>query len=231
MARQYQPADETERAFMANFGRVTALASMRSMASDAKNIDRRALIEIKAVDPLYPLVGQMVLAPVMPLGAALDCSGTCGAAVEEALLIRLGIKPGDSIRIGNEDFQVRARIVTEPDRVVGGFTLGPRVMLSREGLTRSGLIVEGSLINYTYKIAFAGETTPEEFRAAEEQAFPEGRWEVDDRTNAIPRVTRFVEQATMFLTLIALTALIVGAVGAGQAVEAFLERGAKPSRR
>ena len=47
---------------------------------------------------------------------------------------------------------------------------------------------------------------------------------MDDRTNAIPRVTRFVEQATMFLTLIALTALIVGAVGAGQAVEAFLER-------
>ncbi len=224
MARQYQPADETERAFMAGFGRVTELASMRSMASDARNLERRALIEIKAVDPLYPLVGQMVLAPLMPLGAALDCSAACGAAVEEALLVRLGIKPGDPIRIGDADFVVRARIVTEPDRVVGGFTLGPRVMLSREGLTRAGLIVEGSLINYTYKIAFAGETTPEEFRAAEALAFPEARWEVSDRTNAIPRVTRFVEQATMFLTLIALTALIVGAVGAGQAVEAFLER-------
>jgi len=224
MARQYQPADETERAFMAGFGRVTALASMRSMASDARNLERRALIEIKAVDPLYPLVGQMVLSPAIPLAAALDCSASCGAAVEEALLIRLGIKPGDSIHVGDADFVIRARIVSEPDRVVGGFTLGPRVMLSREGLTRSGLIVEGSLINYTYKIAFLGETTPEEFRAAEEKALPEARWEVDDRTNAIPRVTRFVEQATMFLTLIALTALIVGAVGAGQAVEAFLER-------
>ena len=224
MARQYQPADEMERAFMAGFGRVTELASLRSMATDARNPERRALIEIKAVDPLYPLVGQMVLEPLMPLGAALDCSTACGAAVEDALLIRLGIKPGDSIRIGDADFVVRARIVTEPDRVVGGFTLGPRVMLSREGLTRAGLVVEGSLINYTYKIAFAGETTPEEFRTAEELAFPEARWEVSDRTNAIPRVTRFVEQATMFLTLIALTALIVGAVGAGQAVEAFLER-------
>jgi putative ABC transport system permease protein len=209
---------------MAGFGRVTALASMRSMASDARDPERRALIEIKAVDPLYPLVGQMVLAPAMPLAAAFDCSATCGTAVEEALLIRLGIKTGESIRIGDTDFVVRARIVSEPDRVVGGFTLGPRVMLSREGLARSGLVVEGSLINYTYKIAFAGETTPEAFRAAEKEAFPDGRWEVDDRTNAIPRVTRFVEQATMFLTLIALTALIVGAVGAGQAVEAFLER-------
>ena len=224
MARQYVPADEKERAFMEGFGRVTGMASMRSMATDVSNPERRALIEIKAVDPLYPLVGQMVLDPLIPLGAALDCSKTCGAVVEDTLLVRLGLKPGDLIRIGNADFEVRARIVSEPDRVVGGFTLGPRVMLSREGLTRSGLIVEGSLISYTYKIVFAGATTPEEFRAAEEAKFPDARWEVNDRTNAIPRVTRFVEQATMFLSLIALTALIVGAVGAGQAVEAFLER-------
>ena len=224
MARQYVPADETERAFMEGFGRVTAMASMRSMATDVENPERRALIEIKAVDPLYPLVGQMVLDPLIPLGAALDCAKTCGAVVEDALLVRLGLKSGDLIRIGNADFEVRARIVSEPDRVVGGFTLGPRAMLSREGLMLSGLIVEGSLISYTYKIVFAGATTPEEFRAAEEAAFPDARWEVNDRTNAIPRVTRFVEQATMFLSLIALTALIVGAVGAGQAVEAFLER-------
>jgi putative ABC transport system permease protein len=224
MARQYLRADESERGFMARFGRVTELASLRSMASDARDIDKRALIEIKAVDPLYPLVGQMVLAPAMPLGAALDCSATCGAAAEDALLIRLGLKTGDSIRVGNIDFEVRARIVTEPDRVVGGFTLGPRVMLSHDGLTRAGLVVPGSLINYTYKIAFAGPTTLQEFRAAEEKAFPDSLWEVNDHSNAIPRVTRFVNQATMFLTLIALTALIVGAVGAGQAVEAFLER-------
>ena len=224
MARQYVPADENEQAFMAGYGRVTALASMRSMATDVVNPERRALIEIKAVDPLYPLIGQVVLDPLMPLPAALDCGTTCGAAVEDALLVRLGLKTGDMIRVGNTDFEVRARIVSEPDRVVGGFTLGPRVMLSREGLSRSGLIVEGSLINYTYKISFAGETTPEQFRAAEEAAFPDGRWDVDDHTNAIPRVTRFVEQATMFLSLIALTTLIVGGVGAGQAVEAFLER-------
>jgi putative ABC transport system permease protein len=224
MARQYMPADEKERAFMEGFGRVTSMASMRSMATDVSNPERRALIEIKAVDPLYPLIGQMVLDPLLPIGAALECGKTCGAVVEDALLVRLGLKTGDLIRVGNADFEVRARIVSEPDRVVGGFTLGPRVMLSRKGLTRSGLIVEGSLISYTYKIAFAGQTTPEEFRKAEKAAFPDARWEVNDRTNAIPRVTRFVEQATMFLSLIALTALIVGAVGAGQAVEAFLER-------
>ena len=62
------------------------------------------------------------------------------------------------------------------------------------------------------------------FRAICEEAFPQAVWEIKDRSNALPQVTRFVEQATMFLTLVGLTALVVAGVGAGQAVEAFLER-------
>jgi len=225
MQRQYIPADNTERAFMAGYGRVAEIATLRSMAADQRNVESRALIELKAVDAAYPLVGQVELMPQMPIQAALACDDKrCGSAVEEALLTRLNLKLGDDIRIGDADFTIRARIVSEPDRVVGGFTLGPRVLIVRDALMRAGLVTEGSLISYTYKIAFAGETTPEAFRAAEEAAFPNGRWEINDRSNAIPRVTRFVEQATMFLTLIALTALIVGGVGAGQAVDAFLTR-------
>ena len=49
-------------------------------------------------------------------------------------------------------------------------------------------------------------------------------WEIRDRNNAAPGIRRFVEQVTMFLTLVGLTALAVGGVGAGQAVGAFLDR-------
>ncbi len=225
LERPYRPADETERAFMARFGRVAEFASLRSMAADARNLASRTLIELKAVDAAYPLVGEMRLAPAMTLAAALACDGVaCGAVAEDALLARLGIAVGDAIHIGERDFIIRAQIVSEPDRVAGGFTLGPHVMVSREGLKQAGLVVPGSLIDYSYRIAFTGETTPETFRAAEKAAFPSESWRVTDRTNAIPQLTRFVEQAAMFLTLVALSALIVGGVGAGQAVEAFLER-------
>jgi len=216
MERQSQPADDQERAFMAGFGSVAEIATLRSMASDPRKAESRALVEMKAVDPLYPLVGQMELMPAMPLGAALACDQKqCGMAVEDALLARLDVRLGDVVHIGDADFVIRARIVSEPDRVIGGFSLGPRVMVSHDALKRAGLIVEGSFISYSYKIVFSGETSPQAFRAAEQSAFPNGRWEINDRTNAIPRVTRFVDQATMFLTLIALTALIVGGVGAG----------------
>jgi putative ABC transport system permease protein len=219
------PADEKERAFMAGFGEVSEFASLRSMATEPADPTTRALIELKAVDAAYPLVGEMSLEPALPIAAALACDEkACGAVVEEALLTRLNTKLGNTIRIGDGSFTIRARIISEPDRVVGGFTLGPHVMISREGLVRSGLVTPGSLMNYSYRIAFAGETTPEAFRTAETSALPQSSFEITDRTNAIPRVTRFVEQATMFLSLVALTALVVGGVGAGQSVDAFLQR-------
>ena len=225
LQRLYRPATEAERTLMAHYGPVTEAATMRSMAGSAKEPDKRTLIELKAVDDAYPLLGTTVLAPAMPLQAALACdAAACGAAAEEALMARLGLKPGDAIRIGNADFILRARIVSEPDRVAGGFSLGPRVLVAREGLTRAALITQGSLINYIYRIAFSGDTTSGAFRNDMETAFPDSAWDFDDRSNALPQVSRFVTQATMFLTLVGLTALIVAGVGAGQAVGAFLER-------
>ena len=225
LERLYQPATPSERKFMSGYGRVSESASLRSMAADARDPEQRTLIELKAVDAAYPLVGETVLAPAMALKAALACDAAqCGAAAEDALLTRLGVKVGEAIHIGSSDFVVRARIVSEPDRVTGGFTLGPHVLVSREGLERAGLITPGSLIEYSYRVAFTRAVTTAQFRSDVEASFPEAVWEIDDSSNAIPRVTRFVQQATMFLTLVGLTALVVAGVGAGQAVEAFLER-------
>src|SRR5258706_11368738 len=225
LQRLYQPATATERQFLSSYGAVSESATLRSMATAASNPLKRTLVELKAVDPAYPLIGQAVLAPAGDLQTALACDASgCGAVVEEALLARLGVKTGEAVRIGDADFTVRARIVSEPDRVAGGFTLGPRVLISSEGLSRAEPITLGSLLNYSYRVAFVGQTTPGMFRASLAAAFPQSVWEINDRSNAIPRVTRFVEQATMFLTLVGLTALVVAGVGAGQAVEAFLQR-------
>ena len=194
------------------------------MATSPAVPDQRTLIELKAVDAAYPLVGAPVLSPAMPLSRAIACdANVCGAAVEDALLTRLGLKLGDPVRVGNGNFAIRAVLVSEPDRVAGGFVLGPRVMVSQEGLQRSGLVTPGSLITWSYRVAFTGKATIEDFRKDLLQAWPQSAWEISDRNNAIPNVTQFIDQATMFLGLVGLTALVVAGIGAGQAVEAFLK--------
>ena len=87
----------------------------------------------------------------------------------------------------------------------------------------------GSLINYTYRIAFTPNAekrgaTIESFKADAARAFPDAGWQIRDRNDAAPGIRRFVEQVTMFLTLVGLTALGVGGVGASEAISAFLDR-------
>ena len=94
----------------------------------------------------------------------------------------LGVKPGDAIHIGNQDFVLRAELVTEPDRVAGGFALGPRVMVSDAGIKRAGLVTEGSLINYAYRVAFRAANVPQQFRDADHA-------DAENAARRLPRLT------------------------------------------
>ena len=53
---------------------------------------------------------------------------------------------------------------------------------------------------------------------------PEAGWEVRTRANASPALERNIERFTQFLTLVGLTALLVGGVGVANAVKRYLDR-------
>ncbi len=223
----HREATPAEHAFLSKYGRVSEVTSMRAMAYALKDgaEGERQLIELKAVDGAYPLYGSVGLAPPPSLASAMACSqGICGAVAEQTLLDRLHLSVGGTMRIGSQNFRVAAMLQNEPDRISGGFSLGPHVLISTQGLQRTGLVVLGSLIEYRYRVAMPPGTSVPSFKAAAKQAFPEAGWQIRDRSDAAPGLRRFVEQITMFLTLVGLTALAVGGVGAGQAVSAFLDR-------
>jgi len=223
----HRPVTPRERGFLATHGKVSEAVSMRAMAYALKNgaEAERQLVELKAVDGAYPLYGNVGLSPAQDLKAALSCaSPICGAVVEQSLLDRLHMARGDTIRIGNATFRVTAILANEPDRISGGFSLGPHVIMSDIGLARTGLVTLGSLIEYGYRVAMPPRASIETFRRDAEHAFPGAGWQIRDRDNAAPGTRRFIEQVNMFLTLVGLTALAVGGVGAGQAVRAFLDR-------
>jgi putative ABC transport system permease protein len=57
-----------------------------------------------------------------------------------------------------------------------------------------------------------------------EKQFPDAGWEVRSRDNASPQLERNIERFTQFLTLVGLTALLVGGVGVANAVRSHLDR-------
>ena len=229
----HRPTTPPEHDFLARYGRISAGISMRAMAYALRGGQQaeRQLIELKAVDESWPMFGAPSFTPDQKTADVLYCEddGVCGAAVEQSLLDRLHIGRGDLIRIGDATLRVMAVINSEPDRISTGFSLGPHVLISAKAVAGTHLVRPDSLINYAYRLAFApnavgGGATIESFKAAAAREFPDAGWQIRDRTDAAPGIRRFVEQVAMFLTLVGLTALGVGGVGASEAVTAFLDR-------
>ncbi len=209
-------------AYLAASGRVSEVLEMRAMARVG---DERALVELKAVDPVYPLVGSVRVAGAVDLAAALarGADGRWGAAVEPAALSRLGAALDGTIRVGDGEFVVRATVENEPDRSANLFTLGPRVMIAREALASTALEQPGALIRYLSRVVLAPGTDPVAWIEGLKARFPDAGWRIRGESEAAPGLQRWIDRIAMFLTLVGLTALLVGGVGVANAVRSYLD--------
>lgn len=223
----HREASAEERAFLDKSGRVSAAATMRAMARTADQ--RNALVEIKAVDQLYPLYGNVTLEPALPLHDALaERDGIFGAAVDVALLTRLDLKVGDRVEVGKAPIEIRAVLRSEPDKLAGGIGFGPRLLIGTDALRSTDLLQPGSLVRWMYRAQLSqNDASDQPVKAMiddAEKQLPDAGWEIRSRENASPQLERNIERFTQFLTLVGLTALLVGGVGVANAVRAHLER-------
>ncbi|HEX3065389.1 MAG TPA: FtsX-like permease family protein, partial [Dongiaceae bacterium] len=218
----YRPADPAALQAFAAAGRVSTLRTLRAMAKSPAT-DERRLVELKAVDHAYPLFGAMDLSPAGPLADDLAMrGGHWGAVADRELLDRLGISLGQIVRIGSQDYEIRATIAREPDRGSDAFILGPRLMVADESLAGTGLIQPGSLIYQVYRIAYAPGLDAKAWLAGLKQRFPDAGWRIRGLDDAGMGIKRFVDRTALFLTMVGLSALLIGGVGVGNAVRAYL---------
>src|SRR6478752_2717500 len=144
-------AKPEEVAFLRSRGEVSAAATLRAMARTGDG--RLALVELKAVDANYPMLGGLTLDPNMPVADLLtERDGAFGAAVDSTLLARLDLKLGDRVTIGNAAFQIRSVVEAEPDKLAGNVGLGPRFLISEASLRATGLLQPGSLVRWNYRL-------------------------------------------------------------------------------
>ena len=108
----------------------------RAMARPVKPDGRTTLIQLKAVEPAYPLYGTVELQGGGSLADALaKRDGVWGAVVEEAALRRMNLALGDRLKVGDVIVELRGVIAREPDRGLNAFaSLGPRLMISFEAV-------------------------------------------------------------------------------------------------
>lgn len=199
---------------------VETVSMVAPPASAADPEPQPALAMLKAVDPnAYPFYGQVVTQPAEPLDRLLTGDSVL---VSADLLLRLHLAVGDALSIGGQRYRIAGLDVSEPDRLVGDFPVGPRVLMTRSGLDHSGLVQFGSQVNRRLVLALgAGAPRVTTVRAQLQRAFP--HTQIIDYRQSNPELQRGFDNAITFLSLISLMALIVGALGVASAMHAHLQ--------
>jgi putative ABC transport system permease protein len=191
-----------------------------TMLSPATGDNGPVLVSIKAVDPkVYPFYGEVKLDPPAKLADVLTPDHI---AVSRDLILRLDAKIGDHVRMGGIDFSIVGIVESEPDRMSGSLNVGPRVLISRQGLDRTGLLLPGSRASQRFLFRVPPQVPISTIHARLKHLFPEGL--VTDFTQTHPTIEQGLERATVFLSLVSLIALIVGALGVAMAIHSHLQQ-------
>src|ERR1700744_515546 len=205
----------------------TPVTEMLSMASSTTSLDP-LLVAVKAVDPEKdPFYGDVVLEPAIPLREALTNSTV---AVGDDLLLRLHVKAGDSIKLGNSVFRIAAVVTDEPDRLTGSFAARPGILISQHALPGTGLFGLGTRaprrLLFKLQPTASGEPASDahvaDLRTQLETILPQAQ--LSDYREANPSITRALDGATGLLSLMSLVALVLGAVGVAMAMRAHLQQ-------
>ncbi len=221
----HRNANEAERTWIAaNSLEASEIITFRSMIqARADTAPELSLSQVKAVDTNYPLYGAVELEPAQPLQDALAVrDGMPGLVLHPAQIDRLKLQIGDTLRLGTQDFQLRAAILSEPDSSLNDLGLGPRTMVLASALENSGLLSAGTLFESRYRMRLPIDADLPALAADATARFETngGRWQ--DRRNGAPGISEVVNRLSSFLVLVGLAGMAVGGVGVSAAVRAYL---------
>ena len=217
ISSRHKRADEAIMTTAKEWGAIANTTEMRAMLRSPSG--ERKLVELKAVDEAWPLVGA---AKIEGADTLQDGLKTGSALLQPSLLRSLDLSIGDEVKLGEATLIVAGTLTSEPDRTVnfGGF--GPRVLISSQTLALTELEKPGSFISYRTKILL---DNPQDIAKAEADigaALKQTHARLRNVSSAAPGFDAFIARAEAFLILVGLTALLIGGLGVGSAVRAWL---------
>lgn len=176
---------------------------------------------IMAVEPGYPLYGEVELASGAPFAERLR-PGT--AVVDGALLERLGVAVGDLLQVGKTHLTIADVVIRESTRPVDVFNFGPRVFVAAADLAAMDLVRTGSRIEYEMLVKLADETQLAALAEKLEAAALSGQERVSTFRTARSGLKRFFDNLLFFLSLISIFTLLLAGIGMQSSLSALLRQ-------
>ena len=202
-------------------GVVAEAAEMPTMVRPAQGSIAK-MVELRAVQPSFPLYGTLTLQQGQYSHALLRDHGVL---VRPELLTQLQLQVGDALQIGTQTFTIRGVIDREPGRNVGAFSLGSRILIDYADLASTGLLGFGSRASRQLQLQIGG--TPDQATHVAEALSR-------DLANEFVRVRSYrqlendlgedLERAENYLSLVGLVVLILGGIGVSSVTRVFVQQ-------
>ena len=179
------------------------------------------MVELKAVQPAFPLYGTVGLATGAPYSHSL-LEGH-GALVRAELLTALDVKVGDRLTIGMTTFTIRGVLTSEPGRRIGQFSLGPRVLIDYADLGSTGLLGFGSRARRVLLVRVPDDRIPPLVTGLQED-FKDEFVSARSYRATDDEVGRDFDRAENYLSLVGLIVVILGGISVSSVTRVFIQQ-------
>lgn len=196
---------------------VMTTSAMASPA-DRSNPNTR-LVELKGVEPPFPLVGDFRMADGSPFDFRLLENN--GAVVARILLEDLQVKQGDRIKIGEQEFEIRGVFDEEPGGT-SGFRIGPRVFIAKTAFDTAGITRNSSRVRR--RILYRTSDNPTELVRQLREELKGTTLSVQSYRETQENLGEQFARTENYLALTGLLILVLGGIGVWNVARAFVEQ-------
>lgn len=178
------------------------------------------LSQIRALKGNYPFFGKWKSEPENAWKTFRDGKK---ALVDHALMLQYGIRPGDSIQVGNVMFAIEGELLSSPGRAGIASSIAPVVFIPENWLDSTGLIQRGSRVDYQYFFKMPDGTDVDELIKPLEKQFEQANLDWDTVNSRKQSVGAAFGNFGTFLNLVGFIALLLGCIGVAGAVHIYIK--------
>lgn len=184
--------------------------------------DRNQLVSVKAVEPSYPLRGELIVTDTPFQGGypTKDIPLIGEIWLDSRLFPALGVQLGDRVEVGLANLKVAKVLVAEPDKGGSFFDLGPRVLMNLADVPATDVVQPGSRLSY--RLLLGGDAGILSDLRASLDLEPNYRW--ISISESSPRIGSALERAESFLLLGGLLAVLLAGVAVSLSAHRYATR-------
>lgn len=213
------PLTKEDDEWLSKLGNKTARETSFSTMLTTTNGTR--LVNARAMSGPFPFYGKL---ESLPESASDAFQRDEGVLLEESLLQQFSLHPGDIVRLGKADFPILGALQKVPGENLAFGALAPRVYLPASAIDRTGLLRGISLARHRIYFQLPPTFDTDDWVTVNETELRKRHLETETVAKRQRDLGRGMENLFRFLNLVALVALLLGAIGVASAVQVHLRR-------